>query len=190
MPSPSLVPSLALVQQQSLDTSSSTSSPTPPPNAGVAAAKHPVKSGHRSRPSLAMCLVSSVLALLLARLAPSLSARLIAVVPGAEAPSLVAVQECPSAVALWPRTLCARHSLENSRRPAILVSPSSFSPSLYGFDVVEFHIAVTTSWSFGASANCCHAALPCGAPYSLPCGELSSILIFILLFQINLARLP
>jgi hypothetical protein len=177
------------VQQQSLDTSSSASSPTPP-NAGVAAAKHPVKSVHRSRPSLAMCLVSSVLALLLARLAPSLSARLIAIVPGAEAPSLVVVQECPSAVALWPRTLRARHSLENSRRPAILVSPSSSSPSLYGFDVVEFHIAVTTSWSFGASANCCPAALPCGAPYSLPCGELSSILIFILLFQINLARLP
>jgi hypothetical protein len=42
------------------------------PNAGAAAAKHLVKSGHRSSPSLAMRLVSSVLALPLARLAPSI----------------------------------------------------------------------------------------------------------------------
>lgn len=51
----------------------------------------------------------------------------------------------------------------NSSSVLALVS----SPSFYGFGVVEFHLAVTTSWSFGASANCCPTALSCGAPYSL-----------------------
>jgi hypothetical protein len=77
--------------------------------------------------------------------------------------------------------------------PCVAASSSSAqalasSPSLYGFGVVVFHLAVTTSWSFGASTNHCLAALPCGAPYFLSSGELSSILIFVLLFSISLAR--
>lgn len=62
------------------------------PNARAAPAKHPVKSRHRSSPSLAMRLVSSVLALPLARLAPSIRQARWLVPPSA--------QHCPLVLAI------------------------------------------------------------------------------------------
>jgi hypothetical protein len=201
------------------------------PNAGAAAAKHPVKSGHRSSPSLAMRLVSSVLALTLARVAPSIRQARWLVPPSARhCPQVLAVnsftpwrlpgRRSPATSPVFSPWLCSssplpmfsishanlHSSLDRRRTRTFMSSCSNRRRSMCCSKLVvglgarllaialrirrrEFHLAVTTSWSFGTSTNRCPAALLCGAPYFLPSGELSSILIFILLFQINLARL-